>query len=468
MSIRTFTTIVVSLAIAPGCSEPRCRPGEVRVGTICYEQKNSERDAASSVASDAVDDAMVTAAERGDTGGKEPGRDAAASGFDAQLDDGDVPSTAINDGSFVQDDSSSHFGPGALAPDEDAAAAAPPPPAQLVDECLDQAVCPPGYPCVDMANGYTCLGQWADWRMPHPDGRYTPNYSNTDSQVLDHVTGLSWQRALPETYVGCDRGPTAGSLCTLSQGAAYCDSLSLEGLDDWRLPSAIEMASITLSYVPFPPTEIETSEKYVDPRFFSTRTDGNVFLTSSLVDIATSQGPKRYAFGMMVRAQSYSPAGNTPRFALDLEGLVRCVRGVVPTAGTPATRYTIVDANTFNDTRTKLTWLAVSPSALDWYSSSAECTKMRAALPTKREARTLLDLTRPEVPTLSPLLPAEIRDRLKTLWTSFGALGRIADGGLVPQYECVSLDQWGDRSGMAVARDAYCAKDTVWCVRQLQ
>ena len=64
------------------------------------------------------------------------------------------------------------------------------------------------------------------------------SYMNTDQTVRDVVTGLTWQRNLPETYTGCV------ATCTWDKAKAYCDSLVLEGSDDWRLPTMIELVSI--------------------------------------------------------------------------------------------------------------------------------------------------------------------------------------------------------------------------------
>lgn len=66
-----------------------------------------------------------------------------------------------------------------------------------VDECAVPGICPADYPCVQTAApGYTCLGQFADWKMPGPD---TPaSYdTGTDGIVIDKVSGLVWQRYLP-------------------------------------------------------------------------------------------------------------------------------------------------------------------------------------------------------------------------------------------------------------------------------
>jgi hypothetical protein len=56
--------------------------------------------------------------------------------------------------------------------------------------------------------------------------------------VLDTVTGLTWQRNLPEMYAGCG---AAG--CTWAAAKLYCDTLMLEA-GGWRAPTLIELVSI--------------------------------------------------------------------------------------------------------------------------------------------------------------------------------------------------------------------------------
>jgi hypothetical protein len=74
---------------------------------------------------------------------------------------------------------------------------------------------------------------WAVWELPGTP--MTPRayaYDDISETVLDLVTGLEWQR----------RGaPTA---LVQSAAASYCSDLLLDGRDDWRLPSRIELASI--------------------------------------------------------------------------------------------------------------------------------------------------------------------------------------------------------------------------------
>jgi len=89
---------------------------------------------------------------------------------------------------------------------------------------------------------------WAIWELPGtPTNPRAYAYDAASTTVLDLVTGLEWER-------------TASSM-TRSQtmSATYCSDLLLDGKDDWRLPSRIELASIA-DYERFNPS--------VDPGVF--------------------------------------------------------------------------------------------------------------------------------------------------------------------------------------------------------
>ena len=96
---------------------------------------------------------------------------------------------------------------------------------------------------------------FAEWPMPNPPGLGLPNPQSYTAaganSILDRVTCLEWQRMAPTST-------------TYAQAAAigYCDQLSLDGHDDWRLPTRIELATLvdftktsaTIDTVAFPGT----------------------------------------------------------------------------------------------------------------------------------------------------------------------------------------------------------------------
>ncbi|MFM2417163.1 MAG: hypothetical protein RL385_1886 [Pseudomonadota bacterium] len=120
--------------------------------------------------------------------------------------------------------------------------------------------CPnPDYACApsDDGLGYSCVGQYAAWPMPDSQAgaKVAPRYAiQADANVvLDEITGLLWQRALPATFTGCTRrlDGQPGDGCTWQEAADYCAQLTLAGRG-WRLPSKVELESIVDTTQPFP------------------------------------------------------------------------------------------------------------------------------------------------------------------------------------------------------------------------
>ncbi|MBH1989263.1 MAG: DUF1566 domain-containing protein, partial [Myxococcaceae bacterium] len=79
------------------------------------------------------------------------------------------------------------------------------------------------------------------WSVDREVGRYT--FNNT--QVLDTVTGLNWQRTVSGTY-------------NWSAAQAYCAGLNLDGLS-WRLPSIKELSTLLDVRVASPGPTINTT-----------------------------------------------------------------------------------------------------------------------------------------------------------------------------------------------------------------
>jgi len=73
--------------------------------------------------------------------------------------------------------------------------------------------------------------EWAAWTLP-VNSPATANYSVTTDTVLDHTTFLVWQRY------------DDGVLRQWKDAKDYCDTLTLAGQTDWRLPTRIELWSI--------------------------------------------------------------------------------------------------------------------------------------------------------------------------------------------------------------------------------
>ena len=111
--------------------------------------------------------------------------------------------------------------------------------------CATNQDCPSWATCCN-GSDESCDGT----RLPTGD---TTNYDQSGTSqyvvsadgltVTDTITGLVWQRDGSDTRAGCI---TDGSnlTCTWTEAKAYCASLALGGVSDWRLPGMKELLTI--------------------------------------------------------------------------------------------------------------------------------------------------------------------------------------------------------------------------------
>ena len=66
------------------------------------------------------------------------------------------------------------------------------------------------------------------------------SFTASSDIVTDNISGLIWQRNLPETYNTCENSIA----CNYQQAINYCSNLSYAGFSDWRLPTPEEFGTI--------------------------------------------------------------------------------------------------------------------------------------------------------------------------------------------------------------------------------
>jgi hypothetical protein len=195
--------------------------------------------------------------------------------------------------------------------------------------------------------------------LPNPQSYDT----KTPGVVIDRVTGLMWQRNLPNKFF------------TFADAGPECDRLTLAGHHDWRLPSRIELVSLIDTTRTQPSIEQEA--------FPGTPSDW--FWTSSLaVDDPSSAWYVYFYFG-------YPKTDDmTSQFS------VRCVRSSTPAQAVPA-RYDI-EAGEALDPNTHLRWQrAVSQKSFSFPAARAYCGRLTLGgkktwrVPTLGELLTLID-----------------------------------------------------------------------------
>ncbi len=215
---------------------------------------------------------------------------------------------------------------------------------------------------------------WATWPMPNPpflgfDTRTATGLPNPQSYdylsdpavVYDGVTGLVWQRDMTDATFN------------LFQAREQCAGLTLDGHDDWRLPSRIELTSI-IDY-----TAIRTT--LVDLSAFPGAVDG-IYWTNS-----PSQNPS--VFWNI----DFSTAAVNTEFQMGVH-LVRCVRRPTPQGPLPP-HYDFSQPGTVRDNWTGLTWQrTAAPDLMNGNAAVSYCGAVTPAgewrLPTLKELETLV------------------------------------------------------------------------------
>jgi hypothetical protein len=211
--------------------------------------------------------------------------------------------------------------------------------------------------------------KWACWKMPNPvsSGIGVPNpQTYTDlgnGAVRDDVTCLVWERANPATQG------------TWQQSFDRCAALAASeyaGFDDWRLPTRIEMASITdvtLGKTGFPAVFEVTSGYYVTGSFwYKTILTDNDATADNETNMVWGYGTNGFTSNAIVRTNTNNVA--------------RCVRGngageaAGDYAREPANHYTLGDG-VVTDNYTGLTWQqGRSPSLMEWGEAAAYCSSL--------------------------------------------------------------------------------------------
>jgi hypothetical protein len=119
------------------------------------------------------------------------------------------------------------------------------------------------------------------------------DFTRTNGVVTDNTTNLQWQ------------DDVASVSKTWSQAITYCETLSLDGRSDWRLPNKNELLSI-VDYTKFNPA--------IDSTFVN-------ITSSSYLSSTTYSSSTNYAW----RINFYY--GSTHYNRKDVSDYVRCVRG---------------------------------------------------------------------------------------------------------------------------------------------
>ena len=226
------------------------------------------------------------------------------------------------------------------------------------------------------------------------DGDLIRNLFNYDTATVgvieDELTGFSWEQTPP---------PSSGAA---AQAASRCESLTLGGRDDWRLPSVRELLTVVDYGV-----DSNAGEPTLDLAFDGPR---GLYWTGDL-------DPSNDLRGMRVSFR-YGTTGTQIRTVTD--GYSRCVAGDPPLASPSA--FPIEADNGVYVPASGLFWQRIPSGELMWEGAIAYCQGLRSQglsgfrLPDVRELGSLLDAAQ-AYPALDPSLFPGIRVG-QTFWTS--------------------------------------------------
>lgn len=218
--------------------------------------------------------------------------------------------------------------------------------------------------------------KWACWPMPNPRGSGLPNeasYTDQGDYVHDDITCLDWQKSAPSQSGGY----------TWDEANQTCESLSLGGFDDWRLPTRIEMMSIM---------DWTSSGAKIDTSAFPGAA-GGFHKTASIWFVDTARA---WAFNL-------SDGITSNNYFKTTAAAIRCVRGtgsgepLDEFAEEPPNHYTVIADGEVQDNYTGLTWQqGDSQQYMSWNEAVQYCANLSLngqswRLPSIREISTLVD-----------------------------------------------------------------------------
>jgi hypothetical protein len=262
--------------------------------------------------------------------------------------------------------------------------------------------------------------KWACWPMPNPIGSGLPNeasYTDNGESVTDDLTCLEWEKSPPDDAFDWTEAHT------------YCESLSLNGQDDWRLPTRIEFTSI----VDF------TKSPAVDRSVFPDAAGGFHKTASDWILTIRQQGAGAgtdYAWAFNVSDGIVSNA-----YSKATAAALRCVRGggagEEPSAAAvaPPNQYSEVESGEVKDNYTGLIWqVGSSDATMSFTEAAGYCSSLGLngqtwRLPSIREAATLVDEARVAPAIDITVFPETESGRGVYYWASHAAVNRDASAG---------------------------------------
>jgi hypothetical protein len=291
------------------------------------------------------------------------------------------------------------------------------------------------YPIVDTGQG-KCYDNSTEIPCPSAgeayygqDSQYTgiePSYTNNgNGTITDNVTGLTWQQTSDRDGNGMIN---AADKLTYSAAVTYCQTLTLAGYTDWRLPDIKTLYSLmdfrgtdpssaggTTSLIPFLDSayfgfaygDTSAGERTIDSQFASS----TLYVDNSVGDGGKDFGVN-FADGRIKGYGLSMPGGSTKTF------FVLCVRG---NTAYGVNNFVDNKNGTISDLATGLIWQQTdSTTGLNWQGALSYCENLGLAgyddwrLPDAKELQSLVDYSRSPSTTNSAAINALFNDSIIT------------------------------------------------------
>lgn len=272
--------------------------------------------------------------------------------------------------------------------------------------------------------------KWACWKIPTPVSESLPNSQNyTDlgnGAVRDNVTCLVWEKANPATKTDW-KGQ-------FDRCAALASS-NYAGFSDWRLPTRIEMASITdvtLGSTGYP--KVFT----VSGGYYTTGSDW--YKTILVAKDATAGNELDYAWGYGTNGFTSNAILRTPSDPSKPELVARCVRGNGP--GEAADEYAVEPPEHYSIADGEVT---DNYTGLIWQQSYSKATMSHEEAVAYCQSLSLNGHTGWRLPALNELASTVNEARVGGAIVTSAFPGN-PEGCKAPEYWFWAAEAWGDKN----------------------
>lgn len=312
--------------------------------------------------------------------------------------------------------------------------------------------------CYQGVSPYTessCSGTGQDGAYNINPMDYTDNLNGT---ITDNVTGLMWQKE------------DDNNMRTFDEAVTYCESLTLGGYSDWRLPSRKELITIVDYSIANPGPAINAT-------YFQNTNAAGYWTSTAYAGSASYAWVVYFTDGNVKHKYKFSTYNNQPqRF-----DYARCVRVSAAAVGgeqsAPSSSFTDNSNGTVTDNATGLMWQQGEPGFMTWAAALSYCDGLGLGgqsdwrLPNIKELESIADAAKKDPAVEKTFFPniSELYYYLSSTtyaystgdaWSVLFSIGQVYYKGKTGAYvRCVRGGQSGTQNNCAASVSSSLAMD---------